>query len=172
MRGTTSLIQTIGRAARNVDGRVVMYADKYTDAMTTAIAETERRREIQLAYNAEHGITAQSIVKGVSDIVDLLGLGENAPGRGGRRGARSMRAQVEQRSIGELDQLLVDLEAEMFAAAEELRFEQAASLRDQIGEVRRELDRREASAGTNVPRAGAVPAGPLRRRGGKGSARS
>jgi excinuclease ABC subunit B len=172
LRGTTSLIQTIGRAARNVDGRVVMYADKYTDAMTTAIRETDRRREIQLAYNAEHGITAQSIVKGVSDIVDLLGLGENARGRGGRRAARSMRAQVEQRSIDELDQMLVDLEAEMFVAAEELRFEQAASLRDQIGEVRREVDRREASAGADAPRAGAVAPGPLRRRrgeGGKGS---
>jgi excinuclease ABC subunit B len=172
LRGTTSLIQTIGRAARNVDGRVVMYADKYTDAMTTAIRETDRRREIQLAYNAEHGITAQSIVKGVSDIVDLLGLGENARGRGGRRAARSMRAQVEQRSIDELDQMLVDLEAEMFVAAEELRFEQAASLRDQIGEVRREVDRREASAGADAPRAGALAPGPLRRRRGEGGNRS
>ena len=172
LRGTTSLIQTIGRAARNVDGRVVMYADKYTEAMTTAIRETDRRREIQLAYNAEHGITAQSIVKGVSDIVDLLGLGENARGRGGRRAARSMRAQVEQRSIDELDQMLVDLEAEMFVAAEELRFEQAASLRDQIGEVRREVDRREASAGADAPRAGALAPGPLRRRRGEGGNRS
>jgi len=164
LRGTTSLIQTIGRAARNVDGRVIMYADKRTNAMTTAIGETERRRDIQLAYNAEHGITPQSIVKGVSDIVDLLGLGENTPGRANRRAARSVRAQVEQRSPEELDQLLVDLEAEMFVAAEELRFEQAASLRDQIAEVRREVDRRSASVGGAGPRVGALPPGPVRRR--------
>ncbi len=172
LRGTTSLIQTIGRAARNVDGRVIMYADKFTDAMRTAIAETERRREIQLAYNAEHGITPKSIVKGVSDIVNLLGLGENVPGRAGRRAARSVRAQVEQRSIEELDQMLVDLEAEMFAAAEELRFEQAASLRDQIAEVQRELDRRSASGDAVAQQAGALPPGPVRRRRGGGAAAS
>ena len=172
LRGTTSLIQTIGRAARNVDGRVIMYADKFTDAMRTAIAETERRREIQLAYNAEHGITPKSIVKGVSDIVNLLGLGENVPGRAGRRAARSVRAQVEQRSIEELGQMLVDLEAEMFAAAEELRFEQAASLRDQIAEVQREFDRRSASGEAVAQQAGALPPGPVRRRRGGGAAAS
>ncbi len=144
LRGTTSLIQTIGRAARNVDGRVVMYADKRTDAMTTAIAETERRREIQVAYNVEHGITPMSIVKGVSDIVELLGLGEDRPGRGGKRAARNLRSTVGDRSLADLEQALIDLETEMFAAAEELRFEQAASLRDQIAEVRRELDARIA----------------------------
>jgi excinuclease ABC subunit B len=144
LRGTTSLIQTIGRAARNVDGTVIMYADKRTDAMETAIGETERRREIQVAYNQEHGITPATIVKGVSDIVDLLGLGEDRPGRAQRRGARTLRASVAERSVDELDQLVIDLESEMFIAAEELRFEQAASLRDQIAEVRRELDARAA----------------------------
>jgi len=158
LRGTTSLIQTIGRAARNVHGQVIMYADKRTDAMDTAIAETERRREIQLAYNAEHGITPQSIVKGVSDIVDLLGLGEDRPGRPGRRAARSLRATVGDRSPEELEQALIDLETEMFAAAEELRFEQAASLRDQIAEVRRELDARAARPAGRA----ALPAGPMR----------
>jgi excinuclease ABC subunit B len=150
LRGTTSLIQTIGRAARNVDGRVVMYADKRTDAMTTAIAETERRREIQVAYNAEHGITPASIVKGVSDIVELLGLGEGRPGRAGKRAARNLRSTVGDRSVADLEQALIDLETEMFAAAEELRFEQAASLRDQIVEVRRELDARIAREGATV----------------------
>ncbi len=150
LRGTTSLIQTIGRAARNVDGRVVMYADKRTDAMTTAIAETERRREIQVAYNAEHGITPASIVKGVSDIVELLGLGDARPGRAGKRAARNLRTTVGDRSVADLEQALIDLETEMFAAAEELRFEQAASLRDQIAEVRRELDARIAREGATV----------------------
>ncbi|MCB0873088.1 MAG: excinuclease ABC subunit UvrB [Thermoleophilia bacterium] len=138
LRGTTSLIQTIGRAARNVNGRVIMYADGHTDAMETAISETERRRGIQLAYNAEHGITPQTIVKGVSDIVTLLGLGE---GVSTKRGAQSIRADAEKRTPEELQQLLVDLETEMFAAAEDLRFEQAASLRDQVAEVRRQLER-------------------------------
>ena len=95
LRGTTSLIQTIGRAARNSEGRVVMYADRETEAMRTAIGETNRRREIQIAHNTEHGIVPASIVKGVSDIVALLGLTDEADGapppaprRGGRAGRR------------------------------------------------------------------------------------
>jgi len=170
LRGTTSLIQTIGRAARNVNGRVIMYADKRTKAMDTAIAETERRREIQLAYNAEHGITPRSIVKGVSDIVDLLGLGDDRPGRARGRAARNVRAQVVDRTPEELEQALIDLESEMFAAAEELHFEQAASLRDQIAEVRRELDAREARGGQAAPEHSTLPAGPVRR-GGSGRSR-
>ncbi|MFN8123175.1 MAG: excinuclease ABC subunit UvrB [Thermoleophilia bacterium] len=146
LRGTTSLIQTIGRAARNVAGRVIMYADKRTEAMETAIAETERRRAIQMAYNAEHGITPQSIVKGVSDIVELLGLAETVPTKG-KRGARRIREDAQSRTPEELQALLVDLETEMFAAAEDLKFEQAAALRDQITELRRELERRGVGGG-------------------------
>jgi excinuclease ABC subunit B len=135
LRGQTALIQTIGRAARNVNGRVLMYADKTTEAIRVAIDETNRRREIQLAYNAEHGITPESIRKGVSDIAEFLTLEQpTVPGRR-RRGAK-----VEGLSNQELEKLVVELEEEMFAAAEELRFEYAAKLRDEIKELRRELD--------------------------------
>ncbi len=85
LRGETSLIQTIGRAARNVDGTVIMYADKETAAMKAALEETDRRRAIQLAYNEEHGITAQTIVKGISDIADFLNQESKVPGKRGRK---------------------------------------------------------------------------------------
>jgi excinuclease ABC subunit B len=134
LRGQTSLIQTIGRAARNVNGKVVMYADKLTEAMKGAMEETNRRREIQLRYNEEHGITPESIVKGVSDIAEFLALeSPHVPGK--RRRGR----QVEGMSAEELEKLVVTLEEEMFAAAEELRFEYAAKLRDEIKDLRREL---------------------------------
>ena len=136
LRGQTALIQTIGRAARNVNGMVVMYADKMTEAIKGAIDETTRRREIQLRYNEEHGITPESIVKGVSDIAEFLSL-ESAPHVPGRR--RRGQRQVEGMSNEELEKLVVTLEEEMFAAAEELRFEYAAKLRDEIKELRREL---------------------------------
>src|SRR5437870_4098992 len=135
LRGKTALIQTIGRAARNVNGKVLMYADKLTEAIQGALDETERRRRVQLAYNEEHGITPESIVKGVSDIAEFLALEQpTVPGRR-RRG----RAQVEGMDRGELEKLVIQLEEEMFAAAEELRFEYAAKLRDEIKELRREL---------------------------------
>jgi excinuclease ABC subunit B len=134
LRGQTSLIQTIGRAARNVNGKVVMYADKLTEAMKGAVDETNRRREIQLRYNEEHGITPESIVKGVSDIAEFLALeSPHVPGK--RRRGR----QVEGMSAEELGKLVVTLEEEMYAAAEELRFEYAAKLRDEIKDLRREL---------------------------------
>jgi excinuclease ABC subunit B len=136
LRGQTALIQTIGRAARNVNGKVVMYADKLTEAIKGAIDETTRRREIQLRYNEEHEITPESIVKGVSDIAEFLSL-ESAPHVPGRR--RRGQRQVEGMTNEELETLVVTLEEEMFAAAEELRFEYAAKLRDEIKELRREL---------------------------------
>jgi excinuclease ABC subunit B len=135
LRGQTALIQTIGRAARNVNGTVVMYADKMTEAIKGAIDETNRRREIQLRYNEEHGITAESIVKGVSDIAEFLSLeSPTVPGKR-RRGSR----RVEGMQPDEIEKLVVSLEEEMYAAAEELRFEYAAKLRDEIKELRREL---------------------------------
>jgi excinuclease ABC subunit B len=135
LRGKTALIQTIGRAARNTNGKVLMYADKMTEAITGALDETNRRRAVQLAYNEEHGITPESIQKGVSDIAEFLSLeAPHVPSRR-RRGAR----QVEGMSMEEIEKLVVTLEEEMFAAAEELRFEYAAKLRDEIKDLRREL---------------------------------
>jgi excinuclease ABC subunit B len=135
LRGQTALIQTIGRAARNVNGKVLMYADKHTEAIRYALDETDRRRAKQLAYNEEHGITPESIVKGVSDIAEFLSL--ESPTVPGRR--RKGRTEVEGMSPEELEKLVIQLEEEMFAAAEELRFEYAAKLRDEIKDLRREL---------------------------------
>jgi len=136
LRGRTSLIQTIGRAARNVNGKVLLYADKVTQAIKDAMDETDRRRSIQLAYNEEQGITPETIVKGVSDIAEFLALeSPNVPKSKRRRG----RKDVEGMAPGELERLIIELEEEMFAAAEELRFEYAAKLRDEIKELRREL---------------------------------
>jgi excinuclease ABC subunit B len=135
LRGQTALVQTIGRAARNVNGKVLMYADKLTEAIKGAIEETNRRREVQLRYNEEHGITPESIVKGVSDIAEFLAL--ESPTVPGKR--RRGQAKVEGMTPQELEKLVVTLEEEMFAAAEELRFEYAAKLRDEIKELRREL---------------------------------
>jgi len=135
LRGRTALVQTIGRAARNANGRVLLYADKVTEAIQGAMDETERRREAQLAYNEEHDIVPQSIVKGVSDIGELLVL--DAPTVPGRR--RRGKQEVEGMSRDELEKLAITLEEEMLVAAEELRFEYAAKLRDELKELRREL---------------------------------
>ena len=136
LRGRTSLIQTIGRAARHINGRVLMYADKQTEAIKDALEETNRRRSIQLAYNEEHGITPASITKGVSDIAEFLSLeAPHVPGRR-RRGSK----KVEGMSREELEKLVITLEEEMYVAAEELRFEYAAKLRDEIKDLRRELN--------------------------------
>jgi excinuclease ABC subunit B len=135
LRGETSLIQTIGRAARNVGGKVLMYADKETDAMRKAIGETERRRAIQVAYNEQHGITPETIVKGISDITEFLMSDSKVPTKGRRR-----REKKVDMTPAELESTIVELEEEMLAAAEELRFEYAAKLRDEIRELRRELD--------------------------------
>ncbi len=156
LRGTTSLIQTIGRAARNSEGRVVMYADRETDAMRTAIGETNRRREIQIAHNTEHGIVPASIVKGVSDIVALLGLTDEASApRRPRRGEVDALADVD---LDELERMIIEREQEMFVAAEDLRFELAARLRDEIADLRREqLERTEAGEEPGADPGGAQP---------------
>jgi len=139
LRGETSLIQTIGRAARNVEGLVLMYADRETAAMRAAIEETERRRAIQIAYNREHGITPETIVKGISDIAEFLVAESKVP-----RSRRASRRSAQQLEPAEIERAIVELEEEMLAAAEELRFEYAAKLRDEIRELRRELERAAA----------------------------
>lgn len=133
LRGETALIQTIGRAARNVEGTVIMYADRCTTAMERAISETERRRAAQIAYNEMHGITPQTIVKGVSDIAELLGVGGAVPYKQRRVTRR------EGMSPEEVERLMAALEEEMFEAAEQLRFEYAAKLRDEIKDLARQL---------------------------------
>ncbi|MEA2361526.1 MAG: excinuclease subunit [Thermoleophilaceae bacterium] len=141
LRGETSLIQTIGRAARNIRGKVIMYADKETAAMRRAIEETDRRRAIQVAYNEEHGITPATIQKGISDISDFLMMESKVPAGRGRR-----RQDTEGMTAEELRRTIVELEEEMLAAADDLRFEYAAKLRDEIKSLRRELAEAEASA--------------------------
>jgi excinuclease ABC subunit B len=135
LRGATSLIQTIGRAARNADGKVLMYADKHTAAMTAALGETDRRREIQRAYNIEHDITPESIVKGVSDIAEFLMGDSKVP-----KSRRSRKRATTTMEPAEIEKTIVELEEEMLAAAEELRFEYAAKLRDEIRDLKRQLD--------------------------------
>jgi excinuclease ABC subunit B len=136
LRGETSLIQTIGRAARNVGGRVLMYADRETQAMQKAISETDRRREIQVAYNQEHGITPETVQKGISEIAEFLSMESRAtPDR-----RRRSRSGGEAMSEEQLEKVVVELEEEMIAAAEDLRFEEAARIRDELKELRRDLD--------------------------------
>jgi excinuclease ABC subunit B len=137
LRGETSLIQTIGRAARNVEGKVLMYADKETQAMRAAIDETTRRRAIQGAHNERHGITPETIVKGISDIAEFLQAESKVPRS--RRGRR-LREAASSMPPAELEKTIVELEEEMLQAAEELRFEYAAKLRDEIRDLKRELD--------------------------------
>ena len=139
LRSTTSLIQTIGRAARNVSGEVIMYADKITDSMQEAIEETERRREKQIAYNREHGIDPQPLRKKIADILDQVYED------GGEEEANSdPSAMVEKRDISsmatdEVQALIDDLSAQMGAAARELKFELAGRLRDEIADLKKEL---------------------------------
>jgi excinuclease ABC subunit B len=147
LRSETSLIQTMGRAARNVDGQVIMYADKITDSMTKAIEETQRRRERQIAYNLEHGIDPQTIRKAVGDILSMLGLGGGGgdgapvPGKDRRRIRERDKVKEELKTLPqeELNRLILTLEEEMHEAAAELKFEYAARLRDEVNELRREL---------------------------------
>jgi len=145
LRSETSLIQMIGRAARNVDGQVIMYADQVTPSMQRAISETNRRRGLQLAYNTEHGINPQTIRKAVGDILSMLRPdGDNTapvPGKDRRRQRERDRVQRELRTLPqqELARLVQTLEEEMHEAAAELKFEYAARLRDEINDLRREM---------------------------------
>jgi excinuclease ABC subunit B len=152
LRSASSLIQTMGRAARNVNGRVVMYADTVTDSMTRAIGETQRRRARQIAYNEAHGIDPRTITKSVTDILErvradtdgsaAITSGANNRSQKGRRGSVDPRAAAAEmaRALGpdadELSSLIHRLDAEMNRAAEELRFEEAALLRDEVAELR------------------------------------
>jgi excinuclease ABC subunit B len=138
LRSETSLIQTIGRAARNVDGQVIMYADAVTDSMQRAINETNRRRRLQIEFNEEHGIDPQTIRKRVSDILELVQTAGSAPAA--ERRARELREREPlDLPTEDLGRLIQSLEEEMHEAATELRFEYAARLRDEVNELKREL---------------------------------
>ncbi|MFZ9358304.1 MAG: excinuclease ABC subunit UvrB [Ilumatobacteraceae bacterium] len=143
LRSQTSLIQMIGRAARNVDGQVIMYADNRTDAMEYAISETARRRQLQIAYNLKHGIDPQTVRKAIGDILSVLRPSNTAPmpGKGKRKDHERDKVVRELRALpeSELARLIMTLEEEMNLAAEELKFEYAARLRDEIKELKREL---------------------------------
>ncbi len=143
LRSRTSLIQTIGRAARNIDGQVIMYADDVTASMREALNETSRRRTRQIAYNIEHGIDPQTIRKKVSDILELL-QSSDAPSvdRRKRSVERSITLDMES---DDLERLILSLEEEMHDAASELRFEYAARLRDEINELKRDLRQERAA---------------------------
>ncbi|HTX63363.1 MAG TPA: excinuclease ABC subunit UvrB [Acidimicrobiales bacterium] len=156
LRSTSSLIQTMGRAARNVDGTVVLYADTITESMREAVGTTQRRRQLQMAYNAEHGIDPQTIRKAVTDILERLRGGPDGTSRAKRsradvrsgKAARTVRTRAAVGGGGwapgagpadlppELAELAADLEREMLAAASDLRFEEAALLRDELGAIR------------------------------------
>jgi len=135
LRGETSLVQTIGRAARNTEGRVLMYADRETDSMKAAISETDRRRAIQVAYNEEHGITPTTISKRIAEAGNLLAIEDRAPAK--RRRARD---GDDFEGPEDLERMIVSMEEEMNAAAEDLRFEQAARIRDELRELKRDLE--------------------------------
>ncbi|WJY67956.1 excinuclease ABC subunit UvrB [Corynebacterium auris] len=141
LRSTTSLIQTIGRAARNVSGEVIMYADSVTESMQAAIDETERRREKQIAYNTEHGIDPQPLRKKIADILDQVYENADEEGADGGAGEAAVvdRPDVSTMASDEVQKLIDDLTAQMGAAARELKFELAGRLRDEITDLRREL---------------------------------
>ena len=144
LRSETSLIQTIGRAARNVDGQVIMYADQVTNSMQRAISETNRRRKLQQEYNKEHGINPQTIRKAVTDILEYLRPSQGAPLPDKQRkreteADRRRRQELAELPGDELERLIRTLEEEMSQASQELRFEYAARLRDEIKDLRREL---------------------------------
>ncbi|MBQ3515671.1 MAG: UvrB/UvrC motif-containing protein, partial [Lachnospiraceae bacterium] len=129
LRSATSLIQTVGRAARNAEGHVVMYADNMTDSMQAAIEETNRRRSIQQAYNEEHGITPQTIKKAVRDLISVS--------KAIAKEELRLEKDPESMSDKELDDLIAKIEKNMKKAAMELNFEAAAELRDKMTELKK-----------------------------------
>jgi len=131
LRSERSLIQTIGRAARNVNGRVIMYADTITNSMEAAISETNRRRQLQMEHNRKHGITPETIKKEITDIVQAVRAAE-------KEADYQLEAELDQKTIKDIVGYIKDLEKQMFQAANELEFELAAQLRDQIKELRQE----------------------------------
>ncbi|WP_293820762.1 excinuclease ABC subunit UvrB [uncultured Corynebacterium sp.] len=139
LRSTTSLIQTIGRAARNVSGEVIMYADKITDSMQEAIEETERRREKQIAYNKEHGIDPQPLRKKIADILDQVYEDGGEEESGSDPSAVVEKRDISSMATDEVQALIDDLSAQMGAAARELKFELAGRLRDEIADLKKEL---------------------------------
>ncbi len=139
LRSSTSLVQTIGRAARNVNGTVVMYADDLTDSMRFAIDETNRRREAQLAHNAEHGIDPQTVRKRVGDIIAAVRAEEAGEDYAPVERESLARVDTSDMPLGDLEALIHRLEEEMHEAAADLRFEYAARLRDEISELQREF---------------------------------
>lgn len=150
LRSTRSLIQTIGRAARNVSGEVHMYADNITDSMQEAIEETERRREKQIAYNTEHGIDPKPLMKKIEDVTDmltredidtreLLAGGYRSEKVSGEVTAAATRRDLADKAEGDLAELISSLSEQMLAAAEDLQFEVAARLRDEIKDLKKEL---------------------------------
>ena len=140
LRSTTSLIQTIGRAARNVSGEVIMYADKITDSMAYAIEETERRREKQIAYNTEHGIDPQPLRKKIADILDQVNEGkEDESSSGAGDAAVASRTDTSNLDVKGVEKLIDDLTKQMGEAARALEFELAGRLRDEIQDLKKEL---------------------------------
>ncbi|MBV8642729.1 MAG: UvrB/UvrC motif-containing protein, partial [Candidatus Eremiobacteraeota bacterium] len=137
LRSGTSLIQTIGRAARNVEGKVIMYADVVTESMAKALGETRRRREMQLAFNAEHGIEPKTIRKEVHDILSLVGGAQ-----GGADAAAAVRAEHLPREVAEA--MAKEIERKMRDAAANLEFEKAAALRDELVALRRQIGGNES----------------------------
>ena len=134
LRTETSLVQTIGRAARNSEGHVIMYADKITESMEKAIGETERRRKIQQAYNEEHGITPQTIRKAVRDLISISRAAEADD-----RTSGTLKKDYESMSVKELEKVKKEIEKNMHKAAAELNFEEAAALRDKMIEINQYL---------------------------------
>jgi excinuclease ABC subunit B len=153
LRSSTSLIQTIGRAARNVSGQVIMYADKVTDSMAFAISETTRRRELQIAYNTEHGIDPTPLRKRIADITEVLAregadTAQLLAGRDNRKKSPTpnlRREGIAAQGANQLEAIIADLNEQMLQAAGELKFELAARLRDELGDLKKELRQMSAA---------------------------